>query len=348
MKPPILSIILPAHNRADVLPYAIHSILAQTIQDFELFVVGDGCTDNTAEVVQNFKDKRIKWLDYNKGKYYGYEHRNKALAMAIGKYIAYASHDDIILPDHFAKSIKIMEQQQSIELVCSRPLWVTRRGWIFPVEFNLNNPHTLENFIVRRHNAMPSTCVIHRRTCLRKYGYWNAALPSCGDWDMWARIIEGGKRKNFHFINTPTTLHFVAIWKEDDNGGIQESQPWYDFYSNSEKIPSTLKIIIPHQALEQAVIWQQMNQVGLQQWTRDIRRACIQVFDLRQEYLLKLSYEQQDFLVAQQEHIEHLKEYENMLAEVHASYSWKIGQSIVKPLTLAKTLLPFIKNVFSK
>ena len=59
---PTVSVVIPTFNRAHVVGQAIESVLAQTLTDFELILVDDGSSDNTAEIVKNFVDPRVRYV----------------------------------------------------------------------------------------------------------------------------------------------------------------------------------------------------------------------------------------------------------------------------------------------
>ena len=148
-----------------------------------------------------------------------------ALREARGDLIAFMAHDDIWLPDH----LQLLERHLAhpdIELAYSRPLWVAPDGLITASAFNLYAPAMLDPFLARQENHIPAACVVHRRECLAKYGYWDETLPRNGDWDMWARIIEGGGKHNFVYEPVPTCLHFRAIWKTEATAGVPEIPVW--------------------------------------------------------------------------------------------------------------------------
>ena len=65
---PMISVILPVHNRADVLGRAIRSVLDQLLTDFELVIVDDGSIDDSVAVARSFGDPRIKIIELGKNR----------------------------------------------------------------------------------------------------------------------------------------------------------------------------------------------------------------------------------------------------------------------------------------
>ncbi|MGZ5787509.1 MAG: glycosyltransferase family 2 protein, partial [Ramlibacter sp.] len=202
---PRFSVLLPTHNRPDVLAFAIESVLAQSERDFELLIVGDGCTDGTAGVVAQFDDARIRWFDLPKAPYFGYANRNVALKHAQGALVAYVGHDDLLFPDHLALLSRRLEEAGA-DWVYSRPLVASPEGIVVPLSGNLHNPDELDAFF-QRDNFIPTACVLHRRACLKESGYWPEDVPAGADWHLWRRMIERGSRQNFAYEPVPTTLH---------------------------------------------------------------------------------------------------------------------------------------------
>jgi len=276
---PGYSILLPTHNRADVLPFAIRSVLGQTVEDFELLVVGDGCTDETAAVVAGFKDARVRWFDLPKAPHFGYANRNVALREASGELVAFMAHDDLWLPDHLELLARCLEQSGA-EFAYSRPVWVIPRGLIAPLVFNLHHTETLERFVGRTYNSIPAGCVVHRRECFDKYGYWNEDLTVAGDLDMWARIIEGGGRKNFAYLPEVTCLHFRANWRKEADGGQRVLRVWEALHGVDNFMPAGLKVDVPPGLTEQEACWRAIEENPVR-WSAGLRAALHSIIERR-------------------------------------------------------------------
>ena len=60
---PQVTVIIATYNRSRLLRCALESLVGQTYSDFEAWVVGDACTDNSAEVVASFGDARLHWTN---------------------------------------------------------------------------------------------------------------------------------------------------------------------------------------------------------------------------------------------------------------------------------------------
>lgn len=107
---PLVTVVIATYNYSSVLRYALQSVLWQTFQDFEVWVIGDACTDDSEAVVASFGDPRIHWhnLPENSGNQAIPD--NKGIALAQGKYIAYLGHDDLWHPEHLEGLVETLER----------------------------------------------------------------------------------------------------------------------------------------------------------------------------------------------------------------------------------------------
>ena len=107
---PTVTVIIATFDRSNIIGDVIRSVIAQTRTDWELLVIGDGCTDDTAEVVAAFADARIRYvnLDPRVGDQSG--PTNAGIDLARGRYIALLNHDDFWFPDHLARTLSTLER----------------------------------------------------------------------------------------------------------------------------------------------------------------------------------------------------------------------------------------------
>lgn len=271
---PLYSVLMPTHNRADVLGYAIRSVLAQTERNFELLVVADGCTDGTNDVVSAFDDDRIRFFDLPKAPFFGYANRSVALREARGRLIAIAAHDDLLLPDHLEKMASLLDADGAA-WGYSRPAWVSTDGVIVPFGTNLTIADEMQAFMSRG-NTIPASCIVHTRAVLEEVGLWPEDVPVAADWELWRRMlrVSGGRAA---FLPVSTNLHFSADWKRSRHSASEEVRRLIAIADSAAWWPSILRH--PAEGMpEQAAVWAALSAGGAP-WVEAVRRALAAVLE---------------------------------------------------------------------
>jgi glycosyltransferase involved in cell wall biosynthesis len=111
MPTPAITVAIPTYNWSSALRCAIRSVLLQTVQDFEVLVVGDGCTDDTAAVVASFGDPRVRFHNLVRNHGSQWAANNFANEAATADWIAYLGHDDIWYPTHLEAALRTAQQR---------------------------------------------------------------------------------------------------------------------------------------------------------------------------------------------------------------------------------------------
>lgn len=99
---PLVSVVIATYHRADILPFAVRSALASEGVDVEVIVVGDGCTDGTAQAVAAIGDDRVRFENLPRNWGEQSVPSNAGIALARGAIVAFCNHDDLFLPWHLA------------------------------------------------------------------------------------------------------------------------------------------------------------------------------------------------------------------------------------------------------
>lgn len=119
---PLISVIMPAYNRAPVIQWAIESVLAQTISDWELILVNDASSDSTPDVMRAYAavDSRIRIVHNEVNSRRGpieWEPRNDGLKIARGSLIAYLDSDNTWRPRFLERLAEVLLAAPELELV---------------------------------------------------------------------------------------------------------------------------------------------------------------------------------------------------------------------------------------
>ncbi|KXI28157.1 glycosyltransferase family 2 protein [Paraglaciecola hydrolytica] len=103
----LISIVMPARNAQNTIEQSIQSVLQQTYSEFELLICNDGSTDSTKDIINSFKDTRIRMLN-NVASLGAAAARNACLRESMGRYVAFLDSDDIWAPSKLETQLEFM------------------------------------------------------------------------------------------------------------------------------------------------------------------------------------------------------------------------------------------------
>lgn len=189
---PTVSVIIPTFNRMDLIPETICSVLAQTFEDFEILVIDNGSSDNTAEVVKKINDPRIRyyWQEPSGAPAHP---RNAGLRMARGEYICFLDSDDLWLPDKLESQLRLFKQHPDLKWVYSKTDFfehetgqtIGKKNSVTYHKGDICGELIKSNFI-----ASPTPLV--KRSVFEEVGGFNekATFFAREDWELWLRIAS--------------------------------------------------------------------------------------------------------------------------------------------------------------
>ncbi|MFH1215835.1 MAG: glycosyltransferase family A protein [Pseudomonadota bacterium] len=178
-----ISVIIPTYNRARFLGKAVESVLSQSVRDFELIVVDDGSTDDTACLLDGYGDKLRVIRQENQGPAAA---RNTGIKASSTPFLAFLDSDDWFVQEKLGLQLTAMEAQPGFLISHTDEIWY-RRGKLLNQKKKHARP---EGFIFTQ--CLP-LCVVGMSTVMVRREFFDTAglfdeeLPCCEDYDLWLR-----------------------------------------------------------------------------------------------------------------------------------------------------------------
>jgi GT2 family glycosyltransferase len=204
--PPPLSVVVPVHNDGRRICRALNSLCGQTYPDFEILVIDDGSTDETAEVVREFTDKRIRYVyKEHSGRP---ETRNLGVQEARGAYIAWLDSDDEATPNRIQALLDVVRTRPRVDVVHSSALIANDKGDL--IEYRRYEDFTREELPSLLFHGLIGICPLLQSTTMVRRGLYDEIggydpyFLRCQDYDFWVRTAAVDTK--YFRIDTPTVI----------------------------------------------------------------------------------------------------------------------------------------------
>jgi glycosyltransferase involved in cell wall biosynthesis len=187
---PDVSVVVPSHNRRDLLRLTLRSILSQRGVHLEVIVVDDGSSDGTGAMVDSMDDARLRLIRHERATGVS-SARNDGVAAARGTWIAFCDDDDLWAADKLVRQCGAAAQVDSLWAYGGSVRIDTANAIIS------GDPPPAPEVLVGRlpfANLMPggSSNAIVRADALADVGGWDTSLINLADWDLWIRLARLG------------------------------------------------------------------------------------------------------------------------------------------------------------
>ena len=253
---PLVSVVIPTFNAAAYLPAAIESVLGQSFRDFEVIVIDDGSTDNTADAVGRYGDRVTYVRQPASGGPSG--PRNAGIELARGNWVSLLDSDDLMEPDRLAEFATFEAENPGVDLYFNNFRFINAHGEICNPDFHAGYPSFQRKLVessvaglstisgpelvieLIRGNFIGTSSVIVRRDAITAVGGFDVSLRNSEDRAVWLALARSGSV----FGYSSTLSHAYRV--RDDNissRGLQNYDAIFEVLEREKQYSSDPRLL---------------------------------------------------------------------------------------------------------
>ena len=234
-----VSVLIPAFNRSQLLARAVRSVLNQTSQDFEVIVIDDGSTDDTAQIVKSL-GPRVKYIwQENQGVAVA---RNTGINNANGKYISFLDSDDEFHPNHLELLLKKFDLNPDASIIHGWAQIIDQDGRRYQRNKSKLHGITFRDFLFS--NPAELGTLMFKCECFEDDALFDPSLIVYEDWDLWLRLSF---RYKFDFVSrTITTIHYQDTRRSSECSAEQVGEVVHSMYAKLMHDPISNDLLRPY------------------------------------------------------------------------------------------------------
>ena len=184
---PLVSVIIPSYNRAQLSLRAIESVLKQTYKNIELIFVNDGSTEDYSVIESLLSDAGAKYFKtINQGVS---EARNLGIRESTGDFIAFLDSDDEWVETKLEKQVNIFREHPEYRIVQACERWI-RNGKEINIPQRLKPAHGESFEKALEHCCIGPSSVLIKKEVFNDLGVFDPVLRICEDYDLWLRVLD--------------------------------------------------------------------------------------------------------------------------------------------------------------
>ncbi len=205
---PLVSILINCYNSANYISRAINSVINQTYNNWELIIWDDGSTDNTVNIIKNFKDDRIRLFlqEKNLGLC---KSRLNVIEKINGSLVSILDADDYFESEKILKQINVFKNKKDVALCTTWTKFYDENLSIKKIfKSDLNNNDLKKKLLF--HNIIPHSSIMYKKEAAIEVGWYSKNYEYSQDYDLTLKLIQ---KNDIHLIKE----HLTNIIQPKDN-----------------------------------------------------------------------------------------------------------------------------------